>query len=197
MTPDGYSNETTNHVNIHHDESLQPLFRFATQAAIAYCEKLHIDTSRFDFFIIKTWLNIKKNAATPRHAHGDSHISFTYYANMPENCSLPIRFYDRDHRNEPYPGAIWHNNTSGVWDELNSNNWMFKPEEGSLFVFPSSLQHDTLGEPFNQLEAGVTPETINDHRVCLAGDILMVYKQQTPSHLGIQPVSNWRNFNDI
>jgi Putative 2OG-Fe(II) oxygenase len=195
MTPEGYSSELTNHVTLHHEKSFEPLFKFATEAAKKHCERLHIDTEKFDFNIIKTWMNIKKSAETPKHMHGDAHISFSYYVNMPPNFAWPIRFYNYDNRHEPYPGSIVHNNTSNIWDELNSGSWQFVPSEGSLFVFPSNLVHDTVGNTsWNILEQGVTKQSLMDYRHCLAGDILMTYKKKTPSHLGVQPVSNWRNF---
>jgi hypothetical protein len=193
-TPEGHSSEATGHVNLHHEKQFEGLFKFATQSAKQYVERLNIDSSKFDFNIIKTWMNIKKNAATPTHSHGDAHVSFTYYINMPPNCSLPIRFHNHATRHEPYPGSIRHNNTKQIWDELNSETWLFTPKEGQMFVFPASFPHDTIGEPFMQLESGITKQNILQHRLCLAGDILLTYKQKTASHLGVQPVSNWRNF---
>jgi hypothetical protein len=112
---------------------------------------------------------------------------------MPENCNLPIRFY-RPKLVEPYPGSIEHNNTKKIWDELNSSSCLFTPVEGQLFVFPSMLQHDTVGEPFIRMEQGINKQNILEYRLCLAGDILLTYKDKTPSPIGIQPVKNWRKF---
>ena len=191
--PEGYSSETTGHVNLHHEKKFEGLFKFATDSVKQYVDRLHIDVDKFDFSVVKTWMNIKKIAETQRHAHPDAHISFTYYINMPESCNLPIRFY-RPKLVEPYPGSIEHNNTKKIWDEINSSTWLFTPVEGQLFVFPSMLQHDTIGETFIKKEQGINKQNILQYRLCLAGDIILTYKDKTPSPIGIQPVKNWRKF---
>jgi hypothetical protein len=40
----------------------------------------------------------------------------------------------------------------------------------------------------------MTVEELNENRICLAADILLTYKDKTASPLGVQPVSNWRQF---
>jgi uncharacterized protein (TIGR02466 family) len=190
---EGYSSEATGHVNLHHEEQFTDLFKFATKSAKKFVERYNIDADKFDFNIIKTWMNIKKVASTPLHAHKDAHISFTYYINMPSNCSLPIRFHCGE-KYEPYAGSIIHNNSKNIWDEINSLSWTLTPIEGQMFIFNSGLAHDTIGEPLNRLESGINKQNILQHRLCLAGDIILTYKEKTASPLGIQPVSNWRNF---
>jgi len=192
-TQEGYSNEYSGHVTLHHEKNFENLFKFASEAVETYIERLHIDTYKFDINIVKTWMNIKKNATTPRHAHHDAHLSFTYYVNMPEDCSLPIRFYCPEPKSEPYQGSIQHNNTKNLWDDLNSYTHTFTPIEGQLLVFPSSIQHDTIGY-VTGIETGINEQNILHYRLCLAGDILLTYKEKTASPLGIQPVYNWRNF---
>jgi hypothetical protein len=192
-TPEGYSEEKTGHVTLHHNKNFEQLFKFSTESVKQYVNRLHIDIDKFDFNVVKTWMNIKKTAKTQRHAHPDAHISFTYYINMPENCLLPIRFYHPEPV-EPYPGSIENNNTKKIWDEINSSTWSFTPKEGQLFVFPSMLQHDTIGENLFKKEPGINKENILQYRLCLAGDILLTYKDKTPSPIGIQPVKNWRKF---
>lgn len=194
MTPEGYSNEFTGHVNIHHEEAFNPFFAYAMGCVKRYANRLSIDTDRFDFNLVKTWMNIKKDDSTPYHAHGDAHISFTYYVNVPETFVRPIRFHNHEHRHEPYPGSIKWNNTSGEWDMLNSYTWQFEPVEGQLFVFPSTLPHDTIGNTNGQDKGNPTVEELNENRICLAADVLLTYKDKTASPLGVQPVSNWRQF---
>jgi len=195
MTDDGYSNEFTGHVNIHHEESFLPFFQFAIDCVKQYASRLHIDNERFDYNITKTWLNIKKENSTNLHHHRDAHISFTYYVNVPESFSRPIRFHNYEHRNEPYSGSILYNNTSNTWDEINAYSWQFNPKEGQMFVFPSSLPHDTIGQNDSSIDSGTTNEQeLSQNRICLAGDIVMTYKENTRSPLGVQPISNWRTF---
>jgi hypothetical protein len=194
MTPEGYSNEFTGHVNIHHEETFASFFTYAINCAKQYAARLHIDTDKFEFNLVKTWMNIKKDDSTPMHAHGDAHISFTYYVNVPKSFVRPIRFHNYNQRNEPYPGSIRWNNTSDSWDWLNSYTWQFEPVEGQLLVFPSMLPHDTIGSTNGQDKGNPTVEELNENRICLAADILLTYKDKTASPLGVQPVSNWRQF---
>jgi len=194
MTPEGYSNEFTGHVNIHHEKSFTPFFKYAINSAKQYAARLHIDVDRFDFNLIKTWMNIKKDDSTPHHAHGDAHISFTYYINVPDTFVRPIRFYNHVYRHEPYPGSISWNNTSKTWDWFNAYTWEFNPVEGQLLVFPSTLSHDTVGKTNGEDKGNPTVEELNENRIRLAADILLTYKDKTASPLGVQPVSNWRQF---
>lgn len=195
MTSDGYSSEYTNHVNIHHEPAYEPFFKYALYCVRQYTKRLHIDNDRFDFNLVKTWLNIKKDNSTPLHWHGDAHISLTYYVNIPTSFTRPLRFHHLDRKHEPYPGAIKWNNTSGVWDAFNAYSWEFAPHEGQLFVFPSTLPHDTVGQSDQTLDEGnPTIEELNQNRICLAADIVLTYKEQTPSPLGLQPMTNWRKF---
>lgn len=194
MTPEGYSNEFTGHVNIHHEETFKSFFVFAVECARQYARRLHIDTDKFDFNLVKTWMNIKKDDSTPLHAHGDAHISFTYYVNVPDSFVRPIRFYNYDRRHEPYPGSIKWNNPTDSWDWLNAHTWQFAPVEGQLLVFPSTLPHDTVGKTDGLDKGNPTVEELNENRICLAADILLTYKDKTASPLGVQPVSNWRQF---
>jgi hypothetical protein len=100
-----------------------------------------------------------------------------------------------ERKHEPFPGSIKWNNTKNVWDELNSYSWEFAPKEGQLFVFPSTLPHDTVGQSDETIDEGnPTIEMLNENRICLAADIVLTYKEQTPHPLGLQPISNWRTF---
>jgi hypothetical protein len=56
------------------------------------------------------------------------------------------------------------------------------------------LAHDTTGITDYAEEGAPTAEKLNEHRICLAADILLTYKDKTASPLGIQPVRNWRQF---
>ena len=193
MSPDGFSNEYTGHVNLHHEPAFESLFKFAIDSVRQYVSRLYIDPNVFEFNLVKTWMNITKNRQTPMHSHGDAHMSFTYYINIPKDFSKPIRFYNYEHRYEPFPGCIKFNNPSH-WDAFNAYTWQLEPKEGQLFVFPSNVPHDTVGQS-EQMETGCfTPNDLDQMRICLAADILMTYKERAAKPLGVQPVSNWRTF---
>lgn len=199
MNEDGISNEETKHVNLHHESNYSSLFTFASDAAKAYVATLNINPDLFEFNVVKTWMNITRDYSTPTHNHSDAHLSFTYYINLPEDCAKPIRFYNYSDRHEPYPGMIKFNNPLR-WDVVNSYAWQFMPVEGQMFVFPASLPHDTVGsDSGNQvgssLEKGCkTVEDLQQRRICLAGDILLTFKDRANKPMGLQPISEWRTF---
>jgi hypothetical protein len=199
MNEDGISNEETNHVNLHHEPAFKDLFVFATESAKEYVAALNVQPELFDFNVVKTWMNITKSNSTPAHNHADAHISFTYYAHLDANCIKPIRFYNYKDRHEPYPGLIKFNNPM-VWDAFNSYTWEFFPKEGNLFVFPGNLSHDTVGYDTgpvvgSSLEQGCkNADDLANRRICLAGDILLTFKERSPKAMGLQPIHEWRKF---
>jgi hypothetical protein len=192
ISPEGISDESTGHVNLHHEPLFDDFYAFAVRSAKQYVNRLHIDTDRFDFNLTKSWFNLKDQAASPVHGHEDSHVSFAYYINVPREKNHSIRFYDHK-KHQPYHDSIKWNNTSNTWDEFNALTWSIVPEEGQLLVFPSSLQHDTTGELFLD-EKFYTIEKLRNSRICLAGDILLTYKEKTATSLGLQPIRNWRRY---
>jgi hypothetical protein len=198
MNEDGISNEETKHVNLHHEAAFSGLFTFASDCARQYVSAMQLNPDIFEFNVVKTWMNITKEYATPTHNHADAHLSFTYYINLPNDCEKPIRFYNYANRHEPYPGMIKFNNPVR-WDPINSYSWQFSPIEGQMFVFPASLPHDTVGtdgaEVGSSLEQGCkTVEQLSKSRICLAGDILLTFKERANKPMGLQPVSEWRVF---
>ena len=193
LNSSGYSDEMTGHVTIHHEETYADMYKFLVSSVRNYLDVLNVQHSSFEVNVIKSWLNILENRNTPMHAHKDAHISTSYYANTPKETNQPIRFHNYDQRIEPYAGCLLHNN-NGKWDMANSYSWEFLPKEGDLFVFPSSLMHDTIVSNSGK-ETGVrNKEHFLRKRVCIASDVLLTYKEKKASPLGIQPVVNWRNF---
>ena len=192
------SDESTGHVAIHHDPNFYHLFCFIQNCVKQYMNLLDINTELFEINFVKSWFNILKDRNTRKHAHGDAHISIVYYANIPKENNQSIRFYNYEPRIEPYAGSMRYNKKTDGWNILNSYTWSFLPKEGDIFIFPASLLHDTTCE--KQLSASQTGiktlEDYKDHRIAIAADIVLTYKEKVPSPLGIQPLKNWRTFND-
>jgi uncharacterized protein (TIGR02466 family) len=191
---DGFSEESTGHVTLHHEESYKDLYEFTSYAVKQYLEVLSVNHTLFDVNLVKSWLNVIENRPTPMHAHRDAHISISYYVNTPEESNQAIRFYNYDPRMEPFAGCILYNNTSNNWNELNSYSWQFTPKQGSLFVFPSYIMHDTVCDNPGK-ENGVTNnEDLKRKRICIASDVVLTYKEKQAKTLGLQPIKNWRQF---
>ena len=200
LDEDGISNEMTGHVTLHHEPEYRDLFCFLQTCVEEYLKALNVKADNFNINFIKSWFNIIKHTNTPLHSHSDSHISISYYANVPENCTQAIKFNNYHNRMEPFPGCIRWNNPEEEWTVLNSYSWQFVPKEGDVFIFPAKLKHSTVGAiSDNTLDDTIdrrikTIDDFYDHRICLAADVLLTYKNKQPLPLGIQPVENWRTF---
>jgi hypothetical protein len=68
------------------------------------------------------------------------------------------------------------------------------PKQGTVFVFPAQIMHDTNGGPIVADHGVRTTNDLKDRRICIASDALLTYKTNMAKSLGIQPVSNWRKF---
>ena len=195
FTREGYSSESTGHVDIHHEPAFEDLYKFKVQCVKEYLDTLSVDSYDFDINVVKSWLNVLKKRSTPKHAHGDAHISFVYYVSLPPNHNQSIQFHRTEiSEHEPFPGCIRHNNTKNVWTPFNSGAWKFAPSEGTLYVFPSKMLHDTVGGPVVQEEGVRSKIDLTQRRISIASDVLLTYKEKSAKALGIQPVSNWRKF---
>ncbi len=190
----GYSMETTGNVDIHLDKYFDPLFDFVVDCAKEYLDTLKLDRSVFDLNLIKTWLNVITEFHTPNHNHQDAHLSFVYYVQVPENLDKPIYFSEYNKPNELFHGMTNANITD--WNIWNSPTWFFKPKEGQMFMFPGKLYHYTGGYGSGQPDSGCkTIEDFKPRRISIAGDFLLTYNRRVGRAYGIQPVSNWRQFN--
>jgi hypothetical protein len=192
MTSDGWSNEFAGFVTLHLDTVFDPLFKFASDAVKDYVTSFNVDPNDFEFHIVKSWANIVKNRGNPTHDHADAHVSFVYYVNIPADVSTPIIFYNHPNRYEPFHGLTRWNSKS--WDILNSGTWQFMPKEGEILVFPSGMGHET--PRLSDIEdVGVKDLTeLKKHRISIAGDVIITYKELAAKPLGLQPVKNWRTF---
>ena len=128
----------------------------------------------------------------------DAHLSFSYYINVPDELVFSIFFRNRE------LGDNWNDVNNAILrvnvmeaNEFNSEIYNIIPEEGDLLVFPSKLMHGVMKlddeikhkeDPFYEIE------DLKTMRVCIAGDILLTYKDLQPLPLGLQPIKNWKTF---
>ena len=185
----------------HHYESVQHVYKEIASAIEQHLVSLGVDISTMDINITKSFANLCYGAYTPDHDHSESHYSFTYYPNVPENVYQTLDFYRlRSNPNEP------------VWDWLNENGnpteeasskYRLNIQEGMIVVFPSSLTHGTsFANPFWQhnttsnLEPIPNKQALFDFRVCISGDCLLTRKDSKAYKRMIMPVESWRKFNE-
>jgi hypothetical protein len=193
LNQQGLSDEATGHVTMHHEDELRDVFEFATRAAKQFISHYMIDPELFDYHVVKSWMNMIEHRETPRHNHADAHVSFVYYINLPETNSTPITFCNYPDRYEPFPFMAKNNNPI-EWNLINSYAWSFTPQEGTLFVFPANLSH-FVDKHDDTPETGIhNLDDFNRHRISIAGDIVLTYKDTSAKSLGLQPIKNWRTF---
>lgn len=189
----GYTGESTGFVTLHQDPAFNFLFQFASEAAKDYVARLLIDPEDFDFYIVKSWANIIKNRSIPMHSHADAHLSFVYYVNVPDDTKTPLVFHNNPNRYEPFTGLTrWNSNE---WDPVNSGSWAFIPNPGSIMVFPAKMNHECPCTSTGPDDTGVKDlDDVRQHRVSIAGDIILTYKEKSNKALGLQPFENWQKF---
>jgi Putative 2OG-Fe(II) oxygenase len=189
ITDDGWSNELNGFVTLHQDPNFKDLFDFVASAVKDYIITFNADPNEFDVYIVKSWANIVKNRGNPVHNHADAHLSFVYYVNVPGTVNTPIVFHNHYYRHEPFVGFCQWNSKS--WDLVSANSWQFKPKEGQVMVFPSTMSHETTALS-NQPDVGVADlADLKNYRFSIAGDIVLTYKNTQAKPLGLQPIQNW------
>ena len=184
---------------VQHDDSLSEIYSFITKSVQEYLNLFNIDMDELEFYISKSYFNVlDAYDNNGRHHHKDSHISFIYYANIPDSFQSNICFY-AEHINEPHSNFFEMFNRGG-WNIYNSSSWSFVPQEGHLFIFPGTVPHEVLNGEFddNKVMGEIkTVEQLKDKRISIVGDGMFTFKnmnQQKHTH-GLQPVSSWKTFN--
>lgn len=195
LNEEGFSNESTGHLVMHHYEELSPVFKMATQTVRAYMEKLSVNPDLYQYNLVKSWMNMVRERNTPMHRHRDAHMSFVYYLNIPKDADMPLTFERDDYRHEPFPGCIKHA-PPAEWNWINSYSWSFTPREGVMFVFPASMAHGTPARSDKRDTGIFTLKDYRSHRVSIAGDFVLTYKTKQDKSLGLQPIENWRTFEE-
>ena len=155
---------------IHLEESLNQLFEQIILNTETYVYEVLKYKKIFDFIITKSWISRSKTPSQKIkwHNHSNSDISFSYYLNMPPD-SHKLQFTNNDN----YNGLLAGLNKSDVRDavhevnELNASTFYIDPPEGSLILFPSSLQHGTEYASNN----------FKGERLAIVGDITLVFKE--------------------
>ena len=192
----GYSNELTNNLDIHLDVRYKDLYCFLSKSIKKYLQALNI-ADNFDINFVKSWFNILGESTTPLHSHGDAHISIVYYANTPDDMGQFLRFHYFDNERQAFPGLYDYNNSG--YNESNSRTYSINTYQGQVVVFSSKIPHDTFGDGkiLNAPEEPVKSfYDLNKKRICIASDIILTYKDKINKPLGLQPVYNWRKFDE-
>lgn len=99
----------------------------------------------------------EKGAFNERHHHGNSTLSCAYYVRAPQDCGQ-ILFYD------PRPAPVFFHPYSENSNTLNASVNSITPNEGTLVIFPSYLEHS------------VNPNLSEDERIVISFNIIITNK---------------------
>ena len=164
--------ENTGNPIIHHEECLEDLF----SEIIFHISKYTLDVLKykniFDYVITKTWLSrTRSQKEIPWHIHSTSHISFVYYLNMPPNAHK-LKFLNPHNKNSFFLGMSLESRYEErtmvkEFNQLNSEEFYIHPPEGTVALFPSSIQHCTQ----------CVDKSFDDERLAIVGDITLTLKE--------------------
>ena len=182
---------------LHHDEKLKDIYFFITNSIREYLSVFNIDLDDLDFHISKSYFNITDKDPNPKHHHLDSHMSFIYYAHIPEDVKLNIKFFTT-YMGEPH--SCFFETFNKEWNWHNSSSWTFESTEGHLFIFPGDVNHQVVAAEDNFVKGEnslvSTLEDFKKMRISIVGDGMFTYKnmyQNTRTH-GVHPISSWKKF---
>ena len=165
--------------DLHTDENLSYIYKLILAEASEYLDSLGVFVQDFDLHVTKSWLTKMKYQQNnqPTHSHCNSHVSFCYYIQTPENCDDFLAVHPN------------HNNDLQIAIKDPSKGhgqaYKFKPYPGMLFIFPSDMLHATEGH-----------QQYSEWRIALCGDIVMTVKTDRKTDY-LEPQVNpaqWRKF---
>ena len=174
---DGYNNETpenSGRCSLHLNETYLGFFQSLKRSVCRYLDLLEVDHEKLDINFIKSWIGYH-NKDIPQlnmHSHNGADISFTYYLSSDET-SDKFCVHQLTNTNE-VAGALFEPsdrfNVMKKFNRYNCNNYTITPHEGTVVIFPSTLQHSTLKK-----------ENKGD-RYVIAGDIKLCLKAEYNLH---------------
>ena len=102
-----------------------------------FAKSLQIDFSKHGLKRINSWGNLqKKGNYIKEHRHNNTQFSGVFYLQTPEN-SGDIIFTTR---NATWINSYWEPSLTG-YDDLNSFEKRFSPQQCGIFLFPAHLDH--------------------------------------------------------
>ena len=164
--------ENTGRPFIHLENNLDPLFNEIILHAKRYVMDVLQYKDIFEYVITKTWLSrTRSQKEIPWHIHSTSHISFVYYLNMPPNAHK-LKFLNPHNKNSFFLGMSLESRYEErtmvkEFNQLNSEEFYIHPPEGTVALFPSSIQHCTQ----------CVDKSFDDERLAIVGDITLTLKE--------------------
>jgi len=182
--------ENTGRPFIHLEDNLDPLFNEIILHTKRYVMDVLQYKDIFEYVITKTWLSrTRSQKEIPWHIHSTSHISFVYYLNMPPNAHK-LKFLNPHNKNSFFLGMSLESRYEErtmvkEFNQLNSEEFYIHPPEGTVALFPSSIQHCTQ----------CVDNSFNDERLAIVGDITLTLKEdQLQYSMGYIDQKYWKKY---
>ena len=182
--------ENTGRPFIHLEDNLDPLFNEIILHTKRYVMDVLQYKDIFEYVITKTWLSrTRSQKEIPWHIHSTSHISFVYYLNMPPNAHK-LKFLNPHSKNSFFLGMSLESRYEErtmvkEFNQLNSEEFYIHPPEGTVALFPSSIQHCTQ----------CVDKSFDDERLAIVGDITLTLKEdQLQYSMGYIDQKYWKKY---
>ena len=182
--------ENTGRPFIHLENNLDPLFNEIILHTKRYVMDVLQYKDIFEYVITKTWLSrTRSQKEIPWHIHSTSHISFVYYLNMPPNAHK-LKFLNPHNKNSFFLGMSLESRYEErtmvkEFNQLNSEEFYIHPPEGTVALFPSSVEHCTQ----------CVDKSFDDERLAIVGDITLTLKEdQLQYSMGYIDQKYWKKY---
>ena len=135
---EGPNGETTKlEADLLSEPELENLRKKIDEEVYNFAKSLQIDFSKHGLKRINSWGNLqKKGNYVKEHRHNNTQFSGVFYLQTPEN-SGDIIFTTR---NATWINSYWEPSLTG-YDDLNSFEKRFRPQQCGIFLFPAHLDH--------------------------------------------------------
>ena len=182
--------ENTGRPFIHLEDNLDPLFNEIILHTKRYVMDVLQYKDIFEYVITKTWLSrTRSQKEIPWHIHSTSHISFVYYLNMPPNAHK-LKFLNPHNKNSFFLGMSLESRYEErtmvkEFNQLNSEEFYIHPPEGTVALFPSSVEHCTQ----------CVDKSFDDERLAIVGDMTLTLKEdQLQYSMGYIDQKYWKKY---
>ena len=135
---EGPNGETTKlEADLLSEPELENLRKKIDKEVYNFAKSLQIDFSKHGLKRINSWGNLQmKGNYIKEHRHNNTQFSGVFYLQTPEN-SGDIIFTTR---NATWINSYWEPSLTG-YDDLNSFEKRFRPQQCGIFLFPAHLDH--------------------------------------------------------
>ena len=135
---EGPNGETTKlKADLLSEPELENLRKKIDEEVYNFAKSLQIDFGKHGLKRINSWGNLqKKGNYIKEHRHNNTQFSGVFYLQTPEN-SGDIIFTTR---NATWINSYWEPSLTG-YDDLNSFEKRFRPQQCGIFLFPAHLDH--------------------------------------------------------